>query len=195
METRKFKEDLEKSQSTALKQEWGNILKKIFGQNIKIDFRENCKITQLKFGTDVLIKKKNGRKYSVELKTKNYRYHLSDIYILEVKHHIYSDESKKNKEYSKEGWLYCSTADYLIYATLNQEENKIIEVCGFSLIPFKDEIFKKEITKLETKFASTKFQNNKFQTTVIKLAPLEFIRKNANWFIYFELKGDLNDFF
>jgi hypothetical protein len=181
MNVRNFEEDLIKSQK--IDSEWENVFKKIWGDDILVKFQNN-KIAQLEFGTDTTIQQKSGRKFSVEFKTKRFNLMPYNSWVLELKHHRYSDYHRKNKINSKEGWLYCSTADYIIYGTLNEEENKIIEVCGFSLIPFKEEGFKQEIGKLPVKFSYT--DTPFIQTTVFCLAKTEWLRDNANKFWYWK---------
>jgi hypothetical protein len=182
---RNFEEDFIESNKSELKQEWINTLKRIFGFDSKVEFKES-KETQLDFGVDFLVTQKTGRKFSVECKTKRYELMPLDSWVLEIVHHIYSDNTRTEKIKTKEGWLYCSTADYIIYGTLNESKNKIIEVCAFSLIPFKYEEFKKVISKLPTKFSSTIYPNGNYQITILKLASTEFLRNNANKFWYFK---------
>lgn len=181
MEGRNFEEDLKKSNE--LNNEWLKVFKRIFGENIKVVFQDN-KIAQLEFGTDTTIQTSGGRKFSVEFKTKRYDLMPYDSWVLELAHHRYRDAERKDKINSKEGWLYCSTADYVIYGTLNNEGNKIIEVCGFSLIPFKEEEFKQEISNLPKKFAYTNFPF--IQTTVFCLARTDWLRNKAYKFWYWK---------
>jgi len=181
MESRNFEEDLKKSQT--INPEWERVFKRIWGEDVQVKFQDN-KIAQLEFGTDTTIQQKSGRKFSVEFKTKRFNLMPYDSWVLELKHHRYSDEDRTNRVSSKEGWLYCSTADYIIYGTLNEDGTKIIEVCGFSLIPFKEEEFRQEISKLPVKFAYTNIPF--IQTTVFCLAKTEWIRENANKFWYWK---------
>jgi len=192
MEERNFEDDLKISQT--LNHEWEKVFKRIFGQNIFIKFQDN-KIAQLEFGTDTTIQQKNGRKFSVEFKTKRNSLMVYDSWVLELAHHRYSDIERNNKISSKEGWLYCSTAEYIIYGTLNEKGDKIIEVCGFSLILFKDEEFKSEISKLPKRFSYTK--SPFIQTTIFALAKTEWLRQNAKKFWYWKENGgnNLNDYF
>lgn len=181
---RNFEDDFGKSQE--LNSEWERVFKKIFGQEIIIRFQNN-KIAQLEFGIDTIIQQKSGRKFSVEYKTKRNSLMPFNSWVLELKHHKYSDIERKNKISSKEGWLYCSTADYVIYGTLNETKDKIIEVCGFSLIPFKEEEFKGEISKLPVRFAYTNYPF--IQTTIFALAKTEWLQENANKFWYWREDG------
>ena len=101
-----------------------------------IKFQDN-KIAQLEFGTDAIVQQKTGRKFSVEYKTKRYALKKFNQWPLEIKHHLYLDEDRRYQIKSKEGWLYRSTADYIVFGTLNEEKNKIIEACAITLSPFK----------------------------------------------------------
>lgn len=182
---RNFNEDF--ANSNSLVSEWIKVLKKIFGEECEIIFK-NDRNVQLGFGTDVTIQQKNGRRFSVELKTKRYELKPFETWVLELKHHRYSDVERENLINSKEGWLYNTTAEYIINGTLSEDKTKIIEVLGHSLHPFKDEIFKKEISKLPVKFAYTYFNDSGiYQTTVFALASKDFLLKNAIKSWYFEL--------
>ncbi len=197
-----FKEELKKSQQ--LNSEWEKVFKRIFGNDCKIKFQDN-KIAQLDFGIDTIIQDKRGRKFSIEFKTRENKFYNWNDYILEIKHLYYKDlESAKNflKEgylNSKEGWLYCSTADYILFGTLNKEENKIVEVFCFSLNPFKSKSFCSEISKLSESFSKyiTPYSNC-FQRTLVKKAPKEFLEKNAEFSYYKDFlkkTGGITDFF
>ena len=191
---RSFEEDLKESNTKTLRDEWERVLKTIFGEDIWIEFKDDKKI-QLGFGTDITIKQKNGRRFSIELKTKRYELIPFNSWVLELKHHIYSDDKRTKKLESKDGWLYTSTAEYVIYGALNEDKDKIVEVCGFTLVPFKYEEFKNEISKLPVKFSSTKFNNGNYQLTVFCLATTNFLEVNANQFWHFQLGGKINDYF
>jgi hypothetical protein len=191
MGSKNFEEDLRISQT--LNHEWEKVFRRIFGQDILIKFQDN-KIAQLEFGTDTTIQQKTGRKFSVEFKTKRNSLMPYNSWVLELAHHRYSDIERNNKLSSKEGWLYCSTAEYIVYGTLNEKGDKIIEVCMFSLVPFKDEEFKSEISKLPKRFAYTDVPF--IQTTIFALAETEFLRQNAKKFWYWKENcgGNLNDY-
>jgi len=111
--------------------------------------------------------------------------HLNQ-WILELKSHRYSDSCRNNLINSTDGWLYTSTAEYIIWGTLNNSEDKIIEVMGNSLTPFKNEEFKNEISKLQTRTAPTYFNNGTYQTTVFCLANKDWYEKHANKFWYWK---------
>ena len=183
MENRSFEKDLEESNSSPLRKEWIRIFKKIFGEEIEISFKDEKNI-QLGLGMDVTIKQKNGRRFSVEYKTKPCKYMNLYKWPLELKSHRYSDKEKTNKINSVDGWLYTSTAEYIIFGTLNDDKNKIIEVMGYSLTPFKNEEFKSKISKLETRTAPTYFNNGIHQTTIFALAHKDWYEKHANKFWY-----------
>ena len=185
MESRNFEKDLEKSNSSQLRKEWVRVLKKIFGEDSEISFKDEKNI-QLGLGMDATVKQKNGRRLSIEYKTKPCKYMNRNQWLLELKHHRYSDSNKNNLINSTDGWLYTSTAEYVIWGTLNTSEDKIIEVMGYSLTPFKNEEFKSEISKLQTRTASTYFNNGTHQTTVFCLADKDWYEKHANKFWYWK---------
>ena len=183
IEGRDFEKDLKSSQDPLILKEWEIIFKKIWGEDIIIKFQDN-KIAQLEFGTDAIVQQKTGRKFSVEYKTKRYALKKFNQWPLEIKHHLYLDEDRRYQIKSKEGWLYRSTADYIVFGTLNEEKNKIIEACAITLSPFKDEDFKKNISKLDARFSYT---NDPFvQTTIFKLASTDWLKEHANKFFYFK---------
>jgi hypothetical protein len=194
IQPRNFKEDLENSKNPTIKKEWENIFKKVFGENININWKDD-KISQLDFGCDVLIKTKEGRKHSIDIKTRRFTYFNSPSWVLEIVHHRYKDEKKEQKINTKEGWLYCSTADYIFYGTLNEDGLRIIEYCGFSLIPFKLQQFKSELTNLKNIWATTKFDSGLFQLTMCKLVDINFIKENAVDFWYGKIGGNIHDYF
>jgi hypothetical protein len=181
---RNFIKDFEYSNNLNIRNEWERVLKKVFGDNILIDFKD-AKNIQLEIGTDTTIKLKNGRRLSIELKTKRYSLMPHNNWVLEIKHHRYLNNNRTKLINSTDGWLYTSTSEYIFYGTLNQKGDKIIEVCGFSLAPFKYDDFKSEISKLAKRFAYTEF-NNCYQTTIIVLASTEFLKNNAYKFWYFK---------
>lgn len=183
---RNFEKDLEESNSEPLRKEWERVLKKIFGEESEILFKDEKNI-QLGFGTDATIKQKNGRRFSVELKTKPCKYMHLNQWVLELKSHRYSDANRTNLINSVDGWLYTSTAEYIINGTLNEEKNKIVEVLGYSMSPFKTEEFKQEISKLNTRTAPTYFRSsNMYQTTIFALANKDWYEKHANKFWYWK---------
>jgi hypothetical protein len=87
------------------------------------------------------------------------------------------------------GWLYRSTSDILFYGTLDEDGTKIIEVCGFTLSPFKDEEFKNKISGLESRSSCTRFKGGVYQRTIMKMADIKFLKDNAHKFWY--LKNEL----
>jgi hypothetical protein len=72
------------------------------------------------------------------------------------------------------------------FGIVNQEKTKLLEVCGFSIIPFKEEVFKTEIGNLKSVWASTQYANGNFQLTLNKLVDLDFLKNNAIKFWYFK---------
>lgn len=182
---RNFEEDLRESNNPELRNSWNIIFRRIFGEKIEINWKDDC-VSQMDFGSDVLIKTKEGRKYSIDVKTRRNEYFGFENWVIEIIHHIYSNETKEEKIKTKEGWLYCSTSNFIFYGTLNKQKTKIIELCGFSLSPFKDEEFKSEMGKLRNKWATTKFSNGQFQLTLNKQVDLQFLKDNANKFWYWK---------
>ena len=89
MEIRNFEHDLENSKK--LNEEWKRVLKKAFGDDIEVVFKED-NTSQLGFGVDVIITTKKGRRYTIEHKTRRYDYFGCNEYLLEIAHHRYSDE-------------------------------------------------------------------------------------------------------
>jgi len=57
MESRNFEKDLEKSNSSQLREEWIRVLEKIFGEDSEISFKDEKNI-QLGLGMDATIKQK-----------------------------------------------------------------------------------------------------------------------------------------
>ncbi|PLW80768.1 hypothetical protein C0585_01035 [Candidatus Woesearchaeota archaeon] len=186
MRARNFEEDLADSNNIELLKDWERYIRKIFGEDAIINWKENCMVSQKDFGSDVLVTDKKGRKNSIDVKTRRYDYLGNGNYILEIAHHIYTDETRTTKKETKAGWLYCSTSDIILFGTVNQEKTKLLEVCGFSIIPFKEEYFKSEISNLKSVWASTQYQNGNFQLTLNKLVDLDFLKNNAIKFWYFK---------
>jgi len=71
MKIRNFEEDLANSNNEILRKNWIKIFKKKFGDDIDISWKDNIDV-QKSFGTDITIKTSKGRRFSVELKTRNY---------------------------------------------------------------------------------------------------------------------------
>lgn len=194
---RNFDEDLRTSNKSDILYDWRIKLNLLFPKNKEIMMKDFCKVSQLDFGCDCIVIDDKGRKHSIDFKTRNFKYYKNDIYLLELCHHIYSDRSCKTKLKTESGWLYKSTADIILYGTLNESKNEIIELCGFSLIPFKEKYFSNEITlnKMGDGFGYTLFNNGYYQTTVNAKVHILFLKNNAieNKFWYFTLIGDKFD--
>jgi len=182
MEIRDFEKDLITSNNPILLKNWDTIFKKVFGE-CEIQWKENCSVSQLSFGADVLIVTKRGRKYSIDVKTRRSDYLNNPFWLMEIAHHIYTDETRKEKVSTEAGWLYKSTADIIFFGTTAEDKTTIKEVCAFSLTPFKDEEFKSEISKFDNGWASSK-RGNRFWLTLNKKITLDFIRENAHKFWY-----------
>ena len=181
MEIRNFEQDLENSKK--LNEEWKQVIKKAFGDDIEVVFKDD-NTSQLGFGVDIIITTKKGRRYTIEHKTRRFDYLGYNEYLLEIVHHRYSDEECKNKVSTIPGWLYKGTFDYIFIGTLNEQNNKIIEVIGFSSIPFKLEEFKSEYNNLKNGWAKSQFNSGIFQLTLNKKVTKEFLEENANKFWY-----------
>lgn len=183
--TRSFTKDLEESNDPIMRNEWNAILEQIFKEGSEIQWKDDM-VSQLDFGSDVLVKTKQGRRYSVDTKTKRFDYYDNGNYTLEIVHHRYSDKTKAQKLNTKEGWLYNSTSEIILFGTLNKEKNKIIEVCAFTMAPFKEEEFKERLSGLPNAWASTEFDNGKFQLTLNKIVDTKFLEEHAYKFWYFK---------
>jgi len=181
---RSFNEDFNESNDFP-KEEWEKAIRECFPK-CRIEWRDD-KVSQLGFGSDLTIITKKGRKYSADVKTKSDRYYHSDMWPLEVVHHIYTDEHKTKKLKTKTGWLYHSTSDLIIFGTKNC--TKIIEVCIFSLYPFKDETYKKIFENVQNIWAETKFKNGQYQLTLNKLMTKQMLQ-SARYYFYKDLLSD-----
>jgi len=178
---RNFETDLLNSSKV---KNWPETLNKLFKEkNTLHDFADNLNV-QLKFGTDITLTTPKGRRYSIELKTRDNKYYLLQNWLLEVIHQRYTNKDMKTYLGSEPGWLYKCTAEILVYGTLNKEGDKIIEACAFTLSPFKDEGFRENITVLKHTWSPTLFANGIFQLTLNKFASKEFLSNNAHNFWY-----------
>ena len=183
-EPRNFEEDSShegKWDNKNIRESWSKIFKEVFGEGILITWKYD-KVSQIDFGSDVLIQTKQGRKYSIDVKTRDNKYMGLQQWTIELFHQYYKDNTKKVHTRKKEGWLYCSTADYIFYGTINKESTKIIEYIGFSLSPFKDREFKQEITPLRIVFAPPTQYKNEWQLTGNAIMSFNFLKNNANKF-------------
>lgn len=172
---RDFFEDLKNSNNPELLSSWKKVIEKLIPFSTFFHKETNLDM-QFQLGIDGIIKLCNGRRYAVELKTKRYDYFKNNLYTLELQHHRYYDTERKKLKSSKEGWLYNSTADWVCFGTLNREGNKIIELCIFSLYPFKERHFSKTLSKQQTIFSKTKQGN---QLTVNKLVNKDWLKQFA----------------
>jgi len=191
METRNFEEDLQNSNNPILKQNWEKIIKKKFGNDCIISWKDDLNI-QKGLGTDIIIKTKKGRRYSIELKTRNHRTYKNPEYIMEIVHHIYDKETEPRLHIgTKDGWVYMTTAEFIFHATLNEEGTDIIECLFYSLHPFKNPEFKSFFNKFPVMWLTTNFSNGTFQLTLNKLIPIKEIRENALSFWYWSKENEL----
>ncbi|KKL77728.1 hypothetical protein LCGC14_2031980 [marine sediment metagenome] len=178
MKIRNFKEDLDNSNKPKLRKSWENIFKLKFGEDCQIEWKDDVEL-QKGLGTDITIKTKQGRRYSVELKTRNNNC-LNKDWIMEIISHVYDKEEKPRTHLnSKEGWIYTTTAEYIFHGTLNENGTDLVEVIFYSLIPFKTEKWKSEFDKYEILWLSTLYSNGNFQLTINKLIPKEVIKEDT----------------
>jgi hypothetical protein len=182
MNARNFNEDLKTYDNNQLRKSWETIFQKEFGQDIEIKWKDDLD-AQIDFGTDVLIKTKKGRKYSIDIKGRNPKYNGLQQWTIEIVHQYYQDSSRGKHLGKKEGWLYCSTADFIFYGTANEQFTGWTEYVGFSLKPFKDDEFKSNLNGLYYTWTPTQF-TNKFQLTLCKIVSYDFLKKHADKFWY-----------
>jgi len=177
---RNFESDLIASNTPEIRESWENIFRIKFGNDCIVNWKDNIAI-QKEMGTDTTVITKNGRRFSVELKTR--KHNCNDNYLMEIVSHIY-DRSGEGKKFlhSKPGWIYTTTAEYIFHATLNEKGDNIRKVILYSLIPFKTSEYKSEFSKYEFFGLSTIFQNGNFQWTINRLIPKEVIKRDANEF-------------
>ena len=179
MESRNFQNDLNNSNNPELRKSWEKMFKRKFGDDIEIIWQDE-KNVQLGFGTDITIKTKKGRRYSIEVKTRKNSVYKDDRWIMEIVHHIY-DREEQPRTYlsSKEGWIYTTTAEYIFHGTLNENGTDLIEVIFYSLNPFKNTQYKSEYQKYENMWWPTTFTNGNFQLTLNKLMPKDIIKRES----------------
>lgn len=182
--TRNFDDDFEESNNFP-KEEWNKAIRNCF-PDCRIDWRDD-EVSQKGFGSDLTIITKKGRKYSADVKTRNDEYYLCDLWPLELVHHIYTDSYKTKKLKTKPGWLYHSTSDLIIFGTKNC--TKIMEVCIFSLYPFKDDKYKKVFENVPNAWAETEYKNGHYQLTLNKLMTKQMLQ-SARYFFYKDLASD-----
>jgi len=178
---RNFEEDLKNSNDPKIRIAWERLLKLKFGQEIKIIWKEELNV-QTGLGLDVTIETKKGRRYSIELKTRNHRVYQRD-WIMEIVHHRYSREEKP-RDYlgNKSGWLYITNAEYIFHATLNESKTDFLEAIFYSIHPFKDDIYKSEFNQYPVWFMGSNLSGGIYQLTINKLIPKEIISRDANEF-------------
>ena len=179
MEARNFNDDLRNSETPEIREAWLKILKKKFGEDIEVQWKDQL-VIQKGLGTDITIKTKKGRRYSIELKTRKHTA-FNKNWVMEIINHVYDKEDKKTRTKLKsyDGWIYTTTAEYLFHGTLNKNRTDFLEVISYSLMPFKNEIWKSEFAKYKSFFWPTRFPDGKFQWSVNKEIPKEVIKKEA----------------
>ena len=178
-ETRNFDEDLLRSNNLNLRKNWETIFNLKFGDGCETIWKDDLSI-QKGLGTDITIKTKEGRRYSLELKTRNNNCYQNQFWIMEIVSHVYDKEEEPREHlHSTDGWIYTTTAEYIFHGTLNNDGTDLKEVIFYSLIPFKTEKYKSEYDKYENLWLPTLFPNGQFQLTLNKLIPIEVIKKDA----------------
>jgi len=178
METRNFEEDLKNSNNPILRLSWEKLLKTKFGNDVEITWKDSREIQNI--GADLVIKTGKGRRYSIETKTRNNKCFKDPNWMMEIVSHVYNKEEKPRVHlHSKEGWIYTTTAEYILHGTLNKEGTEVIEAIFYSLIPFKTEKYKSGFNNHQKLFLPTLFSNGSFQLTLNKLIPLEVIKRDA----------------
>lgn len=177
MEPRNFEDDLKKSNNPVLRENWIKMFKYKFGEDIEVIWKDDV-ATQKGFGTDVVIKDKKGRRYSVEVKTRNKSCFNKD-WIMEIFHVVYNNPNKDIFLYKEEGWVYSTTAEYIFHATLDDDGTTIIECIFYSLMPFKNEKWKGEFKKYPSMWLSTRHLNGNFRLTYYNIIPENIIKQDA----------------
>ena len=180
VESRDFNTDLNNSNNLLLRKSWGKVFILKFGEDCKILWKDELN-EQKGFGTDVTIQTSKGRRYSVELKTRNKNCYKDTRWIMEIVSHRYDRESEpRTFLHSKEGWIYSTTAEYIFHGTLNEDGTDLTEVIFYILIPFKTLKWKSEFDKYDNLWLATLFsETGIFQLTLNKLIPLDVIKNNT----------------
>jgi len=175
---RNFDDDLISSNNPKLRESWERIFKLKFGNDCEIFWKDDLNV-QKGLGIDTTIKTKQGRRYSIEIKTRKKSCFGKD-WIMEIVHQHYDKEDKETRKHlgKKEGWIYTTTADYIFHGTLNSDGTDLIEVIFYSLYPFKNEVWKSEFEKYPNFWWKTQF-TDKFQLTLNKEIPKEVIKEDA----------------
>ena len=176
---RDFEEDLKNSNSPIIRSSWEKVIRIKFGEDCTISWKDDTQL-QKGLGTDITVKTKKGRRYSIELKTRSYNCLGNPEYIMEIVSHIYSRQEKP-RDYlrSKEGWIYSTTAEYIFHGTLNKEGTEIIEVIFYNLSSFKSDNYKSNFNYYKNFWLPTSFKNGEFQLTLNKLIPKDVIQKDS----------------
>jgi len=190
MQPRNFKEDLEKSNNPLLRKSWEKLLRKKYGFFSEIGWKDHLEI-QKGIGSDLTIKTPKGRRFSIELKTRQNSCYKKD-WLMEIVSHIYDKEDKNTRKWlsKKEGWIYTTAAEYIFHATLNEDGTDIIEAILYTTMPFKTEKYKSEFSKYDNLWLTTVFTNGNFQLTLNKTIPTEVIKRDSNEFWYYNREDE-----
>lgn len=105
MKARNFENDLNDSNNLKVRKAWRKLVKKMFGEDAEIIWKDEIEI-QKGMGTDVVIQTSKGRRFSIELKIRNFNCFKDSFWIMEIVSHIYDrEEEPRTYLYSKEGWI------------------------------------------------------------------------------------------
>lgn len=176
---RDFYKDLRASNNPELRKNWEKIFRMRFGSDCKIEWRDEISI-QKGFGTDTVITTSKGRRYSVEVKTRNNNCYEKE-YIMEIVSHIFDrkDPVTRLRLRTVPGWIYTTTAEYVFHGTLDKDGKNLVEVIFYSLVPFKSESYKGEFSLYKGIWLETYFANGQYQLTLNRLIPLDVIKQDA----------------
>jgi hypothetical protein len=177
---RDFKIDLLRSNHPLLRDSWERLFRRKFGADCLINWQDN-KTAQQDMGTDVIVTTNRGRRYSIELKTRNNNCFKCTTWIQEIVSHIYNHEHEPRTILNtKEGWIYSTTAEYIFHGTINAAGTEIIEAIFYSTTPFKNKEYK--FDEYKHIWLKTRYDNGNWQLTMNKLVPKNRISEDANYF-------------
>lgn len=195
-EPRNFDEDLARSNDPEVRSEWMRILKEYYGKECIVSFKDDVGV-QMQLGTDIVVKTKNGRRYSIELKTRSWREPFVDSWAMEIKSHRYiaSEYEKgwgnKIKVGESDGWIYTTTAEFIFHALIDAAGKKILKAICYPVWVFKSEEWKTHwgdfpIIWGVTDFRKSKRASNIMQLTINRLIPREIIKQMTDQYGYWD---------
>ena len=145
-----FKKSTSNFYTPEVKESFNNYYRKLFGEDIKIERFDKNEIAQRSFGTDVVITKSNGVRFSIDEKTRSEKYY---------RHPFYPFETWSNYELKHRGWIYTTQANYISYGTIDGDMDhpgtKVLELLFFPLSKAFKFWFEKNKSKLKEVIAST----------------------------------------